>query len=175
MMENPNVMIERIQSAIRDKGVSVNRALVESGAGKDLIGHLKSGISPSVNRVCALADYLGVSVDYLLGRTDVPYRKPTLIRHIVLFRIKDEFKDEIPALVQAFLAMKGRIGGLLDVVAGADFLHSERSYDLALITVFRDRDAFDAYQTHPVHMAVKKRIHEVRSDSVACDFEFDMT
>ena len=95
-----------------------------------------------------------------------------MIRHIVLFRIKDEFKGEIPQLVKNFEGMAGRIEGMLELQAGADILHSERSYDLALITVFQDRAAFDAYQTHPVHLPVKKRMHEVRSASVACDFEF---
>jgi len=94
-----------------------------------------------------------------------------MIRHIVMFKIKDEFKDEIPRLVENFKGMKGRIEGMLDLEAGQDILHSERSCDLALITVFEDRAAFDAYQTHPVHMPVKKRMHEVRSASVACDFE----
>ena len=94
-----------------------------------------------------------------------------MIRHIVMFRIKDEFKDEIPQLVENFKEMKGRIEGMLDLEAGADILHSERSYDLALITVFENRAAFDAYQTHAVHLAVKKRMQEVRSASVACDFE----
>ena len=94
-----------------------------------------------------------------------------MIRHIVMFRIKDEFKNEIPQLVKNFQGMKGRIEGMIDLEAGADILHSERSYDLALITVFQDRAAFDAYQTHPVHMPVKKRMHEVRNASVACDFE----
>ncbi len=95
----------------------------------------------------------------------------TVIRHIVMFRIKDEYKDEIPQLVENFRGMKGRIEGMLDLEAGQDILGSERSYDLALTTVFQDRAAFDAYQTHPVHMPVKKRMHEVRSSSVACDFE----
>ncbi len=95
-----------------------------------------------------------------------------MIRHIVLFKIKDEYKNEIPELVGNFLAMKGRIEGMTDLEAGADILHSERSYDLALITVFDSRESFDAYQTHPVHMPVKKRMHIVRSVSVACDFEF---
>ena len=95
----------------------------------------------------------------------------TVIRHIVMFRIKDEYKDEIPQLVENFRSMKGRIEGMLDLEAGQDILGSERSYDLALTTVFQDRAAFDAYQTHPVHMPVKKRMHEVRSGSVACDFE----
>ena len=50
-----------------------------------------------------------------------------MIRHIVMFKIKDEFKDEIPQLVKNFYGMKGRIEGMLDLEAGADILHSERS------------------------------------------------
>jgi heme-degrading monooxygenase HmoA len=95
-----------------------------------------------------------------------------MIRHIVMFKIKDEFKSEIPQLVENFYGMKGRIEGMVDLEAGADILHSDRSYDVALITVFKDRESFDAYQTHPVHMPVKKRMHEVRSDSASCDYEF---
>lgn len=94
-----------------------------------------------------------------------------MIRHIVMFKIKDEYKDEIPQLVENFYGMKGKIEGMLELEAGADVIHSERSYDLALITLFENREAFDAYQTHPVHMPVKKRIHEVFSVSSACDFE----
>ncbi len=95
-----------------------------------------------------------------------------MIRHIVMFKIKDEFKSEIPQLVENFYGMKGRIEGMVDLEAGADILHSDRSYDVALITVFKDRESFDAYQTHPVHMPGKKRRHEVRSDSASCDYEF---
>ena len=94
-----------------------------------------------------------------------------MIRHIVLFKIKDEYKSEIPQLVKNFYGMKGKIEGMLDLEAGQDVLHSERSYDLALITVFDNMDSFMRYQTHPVHLPVKKRMHEVRSASVACDFE----
>ena len=94
-----------------------------------------------------------------------------MIRHIVLFKIKEEYRDEIPQLVANFYGMKGRIEGMLDLEAGRDVLRSERSYDLALVTTFADMDAFRAYQTHPVHMPVRARMHEVRETSVACDFE----
>ena len=94
-----------------------------------------------------------------------------MIRHIVMFRIKDEFQDEIPQLVKNFQGMKGRIEGMIDLEAGADVYNSERSYDLALVTLFDSMESFRAYQTHPVHMPVRKRMHEVRSASVACDFE----
>lgn len=94
-----------------------------------------------------------------------------MIRHIVLFKIKDEFKSEIPQLVKNFQGMKGKIEGMLDLEAGQDILKSDRSYDLALVTVFDSMASFEAYQTHPVHQPVRKRMHEVRSASVSCDFE----
>ena len=94
-----------------------------------------------------------------------------MIRHIVLFRIKDEYKSEIPQLVKNFYGMKGKIEGLVNLEAGADFLNSDRSYDVALVTEFVSREALDAYQTHPVHLPVKKRMGEVRVSSVACDYE----
>ena len=93
-----------------------------------------------------------------------------MIRHIVLFKIKEEYKAEIPQLVKNFYTMLGKVEGLLALEAGADILGSARSYDLALICTFADRAAFNAYQTHPAHMPVKKRMHEVREGSVACDF-----
>ena len=94
-----------------------------------------------------------------------------MIRHIVMFRIRDEFKDEIPQLVKNFYGMKGKIEGMVSLEAGADFQHSDRSYDVALITEFVSREALEAYQTHPVHLPVKKRMGEVRISSVACDYD----
>ncbi len=94
-----------------------------------------------------------------------------MIRHIVLFKIKPEFKAEIPQLIENFYSMASKVEGLESLEAGADFLGSPRSYDLALVTAFTDRAAFDAYQDHPAHQPVRKRMHEVRESSVACDFE----
>lgn len=94
-----------------------------------------------------------------------------MVRHIVLFKIKDEFRSEIPDMVEKFYGMKGKIEGLVNLEAGADFLHSDRSYDVALITEFVSREALEAYQTHPVHLPVKRRMGEVRISSVACDYE----
>ena len=41
-----------------------------------------------------------------------------MIRHIVLFKIKDKYKEEIPQLVRNFYGMKGKIEGMLDLEAG---------------------------------------------------------
>ena len=93
-----------------------------------------------------------------------------MFRHIVLFNIKDEYKKDIPQLIEGFHSMKGKVEGLLEVEAGGDEYMSERSYDLALLMLFDNRASFEAYQTHAAHMPVKKRMHEVRSGSVACDY-----
>ena len=96
-----------------------------------------------------------------------------MLRHVVLFKIKEEFIPEIPQLIKNFYGMLGKVEGLVSLESGQDILGSDRSYELALITTFTDRAAFDAYQTHPAHLPVKKRMHEVRESSVACDFIVD--
>jgi len=93
-----------------------------------------------------------------------------MVKHIVLFKLKDQ-KDRQKAL-NALNGMKGQIEGLLDLEAGADFLDSERSYDIALICTLQDRAALDYYQAHPIHQPVKKIMHEIRESSVAVDYEY---
>ena len=37
-----------------------------------------------------------------------------MLRHVVLYRIKDEFKAEIPPLIENFCSMKGKIDLIVD-------------------------------------------------------------
>ena len=47
------------------------------------ISNYESGIhSPNLDTLCTIADYHGVSVDYLLGRTDSPYAEKELTKCI---------------------------------------------------------------------------------------------
>ena len=92
-----------------------------------------------------------------------------MVKHIVLFKLKDQ-KDRKKA-IETLISMKGKIEGLIDLEAGADFLGSERSFDIALICTLKDRAALDFYQAHPVHQPVKKLMAELRESSVAVDYE----
>jgi len=94
-----------------------------------------------------------------------------MIKHVVLYRIKEDHKKDIPQLVKNFYSMKGKIEGLLDLESGMDILGSARSYDMALVTTFESMDAFKAYQTHPVHLPVKAKVFDAVESSVSCDFE----
>ena len=74
-----------------------------------------------------------------------------MIRHIVLFRLKDARPDKVEAAAQMLRSMRGKIEGLLDLEVGLDFLASERSYHLALLCTFDNEEHFAAYADHPVH------------------------
>jgi len=63
---------ERVRKAIKERGLSANKAFLESGVGKDFFYNMSKGQIPAANKFSDLADYLDCSVDYLLGRTDNP-------------------------------------------------------------------------------------------------------
>jgi hypothetical protein len=67
--------------------------------------------------------------------------------------------------------MKGKIPLLRHLEVGMDVLHSERSYDIALITRFDSMDELKAYQIHPIHLGVAKYINSVKEASIAVDYE----
>lgn len=94
-----------------------------------------------------------------------------MIRHIVLYWLKDA--DRIPETVAILQSMEGKIPGLLKIEATQDTLHSERSCDLCLHTVFENREALAAYRTHPVHIPVQRHMHSVMKRSCSADYEVD--
>ena len=95
-----------------------------------------------------------------------------MIKHTVLWKLKPEAKDEAARRMRAdFEALVGRVPGLLSLEARAQENPAETAVDFALQTTHPTWEDLQAYQTHPVHMPVKKRMHAVRSASVACDFE----
>lgn len=96
-----------------------------------------------------------------------------MIRHIVLFRLKDKSPENLELTKNILLSMEGKVQEIKAIEAGIDFLHSERSFDIALSVLLEDRAALEAYQNDPYHCSVvKKHMHAVREESVAADYEF---
>ena len=93
-----------------------------------------------------------------------------MLRHIVMYKLKDNSKENRDALVAKFMSMKGNIPELIDVVAGANKLDSERSYDVVLETTFACRADLDKYQVNPFHLDVKEYVHSVIEKSHSVDY-----
>ena len=92
-----------------------------------------------------------------------------MITHIVLFKLID--RRNAQKARDVLLGMKGKIPQLRHIEAGIDVLHSDRSYDLALITKFDSMEDMKAYQAHPVHVEVLKYMTSVRESSITVDYE----
>ncbi len=55
-----------------------------------------------------------------------------MIKHIVLFKLKNPTPSECERAKEVLLSMRGKVPEIVDMEVGIDFLHSERSYDVAL-------------------------------------------
>lgn len=65
--------IERIVALLEEKDIVPAKMMKELGFSNGLFSQWKSGLqNPSAEKVFKIADYLGCSTDYLLGRTDNP-------------------------------------------------------------------------------------------------------
>lgn len=94
-----------------------------------------------------------------------------MLKHIVMFKLKDNSAENVNCTRGVLLSMQGNVPMLRGLEVGCDFLHSERSYDIALTVILDDKTALDDYQNDPYHCSVvKKHMHAVREASVAIDY-----
>ncbi len=95
-----------------------------------------------------------------------------MIRHIVFFKFRDSATDdERRELVAALCSLKEKIPLVKDIELGEDIAKSERSYDLALNTLFDSSDDLESYRTDPYHVKVVERIRELCKEHVKVDYE----
>lgn len=79
-----------------------------------------------------------------------------MIRHVVMFRWKPTFTDEIRAQwVEGLEGMVGQIPGLIRLAHGPDLLHTEKSWDHVIVADFERVEDIEVYNTHPAHEAIK--------------------
>lgn len=94
-----------------------------------------------------------------------------MIKHVVCFKLKKG--EDIDKAVEILNSMNGKISVIESLSAHKDFLKSERSYDIILEVVLKDKNALDEYQKDKYHCeVVKTHMHKVRESSIAVDYEF---
>lgn len=81
-----------------------------------------------------------------------------MIKHIIIWTIKDEFsvdqKAEIKAGVKAGLeGLLGKVPGLTEIKVITDILGSSNG-DLMLDSTFESEEALKGYAVHPLHVEV---------------------
>jgi len=95
-----------------------------------------------------------------------------MLTHVVLFKFKPETTlEEATRLESGLKGLPAIIGEIREFRVGRDVVHSERSYDLALVSAFDDLAAMQRYQVHSAHQEVVALVKEFCAAVVAVDFD----
>ena len=72
-MHNSQEVATTIKSLAKTKKIAIGKMLSDCDISKNTLSSMQSGgYLPRVENIVRMADYLGCSVDFLLGRTDNP-------------------------------------------------------------------------------------------------------
>ena len=98
----------------------------------------------------------------------------TMIKHIVLFKIKDTvMEDQVQHVFSELAGLKDLIPGLLDF-SGGPYSSPEglnKEFTHGFIMTFKTAEDPDIYLPHPEHERVKELVIPCVDDVVAFDFE----
>jgi|SRR5688572_32920036 len=93
-----------------------------------------------------------------------------LLRHIVLFRFKEEASaEQIAELGKAFLALRDQINAIQDVEWGRA-INEPAPYTHCLLVTVRTEADLQAYDEHAAHAAIGERYSHLNQDVVVLDF-----
>ena len=93
-----------------------------------------------------------------------------MVKHVVMYKLKESTEQNAIALQQKFLSMKGKIDVLKDIQSGVDVLRSDRSFDVVLICQFDTMEDMETYRTHEVHLPVMAYVKSVVECSKSVDY-----
>lgn len=99
-----------------------------------------------------------------------------MIRHIVMWKLKDFGQAEIKALNASRLKdelyhLKNEIVQIKALKVGIN-LNPVNEYDIVLECEFDNFEDLDIYQNHPAHLKVVEFVKTVRDLRAAVDYEF---
>ena len=95
-----------------------------------------------------------------------------MINHVVLLKFKPDVSDDaIDDLEKILDDLPNKIVEIQAYEFGRDRVHSEKSYDFALVSLFANLEAVKRYQEHPAHLKVLQRITALAEKIIVVDFE----
>lgn len=99
-----------------------------------------------------------------------------MVKHIILWQLKDEFSQEEKnhikiGIKEGLEGLLGKIEGLNEIKVYTEGLTSSNA-DLMLYSVFESAEALKVYATHPKHVAVADgKVRPFTKTRLCLDFE----
>ena len=81
-----------------------------------------------------------------------------MIVNNIMFKLKDNTQENVVALQDKLLGMRGNVEQLKDIRVEANI---RTGFDLLMTTKYEDMQAFEAYIVHPFHVGVAEYVQAV--------------
>lgn len=94
-----------------------------------------------------------------------------MLNHIVLIKFKKDVPEkDIQELENLLEDLPNNILEIHSFEFGRNIIHSQRSYDFALVSLFANTESLKRYQDHPNHQTVLKKIQSSAEKVRVVDF-----
>ena len=94
-----------------------------------------------------------------------------MLNHIVMIKFKKTVTEESIKEIEALMEeLPNKIIEIHSYEFGCDILHSERSYDFALVSLFANNESLQRYQVHPEHQKLLKKLVPLCDHICTVDF-----
>ncbi|MGB5617080.1 MAG: Dabb family protein [Desulfobacterales bacterium] len=94
-----------------------------------------------------------------------------MLNHVVSMKFKSGVTEaEIDDLEKSLDELPNSVVEIQMYEFGRDVLHTERSYDFAIVALFSNEEALRRYQKHPEHLKVLEKIKKLCESVIAVDF-----
>ncbi len=94
-----------------------------------------------------------------------------MLNHIVMIKFKKSVTEETTKEIVTLMEdLPNKIVEIHSYEFGSDILHSERSYDFALVSLFANTESLQRYQVHPEHQKLLKKLIPLCDHICTVDF-----
>lgn len=101
-----SIIFLRIKELCIENDITVNKLEAELGMSQYSIGRWKNATCPTIDKISKVAKYFGVSIDYLVGATDIRTPIDTVIQDqdfVSLQRARERMSDRDRTRMMAML------------------------------------------------------------------------
>ena len=95
-----------------------------------------------------------------------------MIKHIVMWKVKEENKQEnIKKMIAQLENLKDKIQEIISIEAGMNFNSGDAAFDIVLYSEFENEETLAKYQSHPAHQEVATFIKSVTENRAVVDYK----
>lgn len=98
-----------------------------------------------------------------------------MFKHIVMWKLNEDTsdqskKDSAELIKSALEQLPSLISEIVSYEIGINLQDGERTFDIVLISEFKNRNDFEIYRTHPEHIKAVEIIRELSQKTHFVDF-----